>query len=55
MIPRNRPKSDSDYIRQLEMEVNIWKIRAEAHEENYKEMLKRIDKLVTYLSGKPTS
>ena len=46
MIPRNRPKSDSDYIRQLESEVNIWKIRAEAHEENYNEMLKRIDVLV---------
>ena len=46
MIPRNRPKSDSDYILQLESEVNIWKIRAEAHEENYNEMLKRIDVLV---------
>ena len=46
MIPRNRPKSDSDYIHQLESEVNIWKIRAEAHEENYNEMLKRIDVLV---------
>ena len=46
MTPRNRPKSDSDYILQLESEVNIWKIRAEAHEENYNEMLKRIDVLV---------
>ena len=27
-------------------EVNIWKSRAQAHEENYHQMLKRVDELV---------
>ena len=31
---------------QLQKEVNIWKSRANAHEENYLQMLKRIDEVV---------
>ena len=30
----------------METELQIWKSRAEAHEENYLQMLKRVDELV---------
>jgi hypothetical protein len=48
--------SSGDFVplavaRQLESELNFWRARADAHKQKYK----RIDKLVTYLSGKPTS
>jgi hypothetical protein len=43
--------SSGDFVplevsQQLETDLNIWRSRAAAHEENYKEMLKRIDVLV---------